>query len=100
MRICFISHTARLGGAERILLETIEVFREQGIECRVILPGLGEFSRSLRARGIPFATLPVPWWMSRSDPSWLSRMKSAASNPAGGSVFRFAGSALEMRYRL
>jgi glycosyltransferase involved in cell wall biosynthesis len=66
-----------LGGAETILLETIEILRERGIECRAILPAIGEFSNCLTSLGIPFAILPVPWWMSSRKLSLLSQMKSA-----------------------
>lgn len=77
MRICFISHSGRLGGAETILLETIEILHERGIECRVILPAVGEFSNCLTNLGIPFAILPVPWWVSSRKLSLLAQIKSA-----------------------
>jgi len=35
--ICFISHLPELGGAECVLLETIDVLRDKGIKCSVLL---------------------------------------------------------------
>lgn len=78
MRICFISHSGRLGGAESVLLETIEILNDYGVECRVILPAIGEFSNRLANRGIPFAILPLAWWMSSQNLTLLSRVWCAA----------------------
>jgi glycosyltransferase involved in cell wall biosynthesis len=77
MRICFVSHSGKLGGAETVLLETIEILHEQGVECRAILPAIGEFSNRLAQLEIPFAILPVPWWMDSEKISLLLQVKSA-----------------------
>ncbi len=76
MRICFVSHSGKLGGAETVLLETIEILHEGGISCRAILPAIGEFSNRLTDLGIPFAIMPVPWWMDSEKLSLISQAKS------------------------
>jgi glycosyltransferase involved in cell wall biosynthesis len=78
MRICFLSHSARLGGAERVLLETIEAFQSQGVECRVLVPGNGEFCDELARMSVPFAIVSYPLWMSRGKLAWVDRLKFAA----------------------
>ena len=41
MKVCFVSHSSRNGGAERSLLETIGALRGRGVECVALLPGEG-----------------------------------------------------------
>jgi glycosyltransferase involved in cell wall biosynthesis len=77
MRICFLSHSVRLGGAERVLLETIEAFQSQGVECRVLVPGNGEFCNELVRLGVSFAIVSYPLWMSRGKLAWVDWLKSA-----------------------
>jgi glycosyltransferase involved in cell wall biosynthesis len=71
LKIAFISNCQRIGGAERVLLETIDVLSERGIECRVLLPRQGQFAEELSRRGIQYAIVrsafltmtgkPTPW---------------------------------------
>jgi glycosyltransferase involved in cell wall biosynthesis len=77
MRICFISHSAGDGGAERVLLETVELLHAQGIECRVLLPSEGYFCRELNRLGVPFSVISYPLWMARGKASFLSRARAA-----------------------
>ena len=79
MRVCFISHSGELNGAETILLETIEILRERGLDCRVIVPSNGQFSNRLKDLGIPSAVLPVGWWMTSHKVSLGSQFKAAAA---------------------
>ena len=78
MKICFISNCSRIGGAERVLLETIDVMTESGIECCVLLPGEGKFADELSRRRIQYATIrscsltmsgkPTPWQRFKAIP--------------------------------
>jgi glycosyltransferase involved in cell wall biosynthesis len=79
MRICFVSHSGGYGGAERVLLETIELLQSAGIECRVLLPSEGYFSRELARLGIPFTIISYPMWMGRGKPSFSARLKAGLS---------------------
>jgi glycosyltransferase involved in cell wall biosynthesis len=77
MRICFVSHSAGSGGAERVLLETIELLERSGVECRVLLPSEGSFCRELTQLGVPYSIISYPMWMSRGKASFFTRLKAA-----------------------
>jgi glycosyltransferase involved in cell wall biosynthesis len=77
MTICFISHSSGTGGAERVLLETVEALKQRGAECRVLLPEYGELGEDLDKLGVPFAVLSFPMWMSRGRTGPLQRLKVA-----------------------
>lgn len=77
MRVCFVSHSSKLGGAERVLLETVEVLKHHGVDCRVILPGLGEFSEALNCIDVPIAVVPGHSWVEWGNPSAWMRLKAA-----------------------
>lgn len=74
--MCFVSHSSRDGGAERILLETIELLCGQGIDCKVLLPSEGPLSQSLTTLGVDFAVISFTLWMSRATPSLFLRVKA------------------------
>ncbi len=44
MRICFISHSSKNEGAERVLLETMDILQREGIECRALVQGRVSFA--------------------------------------------------------
>ncbi|MFZ0964145.1 MAG: glycosyltransferase [Terriglobia bacterium] len=69
MTVCFISHTSGDGGAERVLLEAVEVLRERGIRCLVVFPNHGPLAESVRARGVPCRVIPFRWWVG-GDSFW------------------------------
>jgi glycosyltransferase involved in cell wall biosynthesis len=77
MRVCFIAHSSALGGAERVLLETIETLQGQGVECRVLLPSHGEFCAELGRLNIPFSIVPYPPWMRSGKAHFYGRLKRA-----------------------
>lgn len=77
MKICLISHSARKGGAEIVLLETVEALTERNVECCVLLPAEGELSTELARRGIPFEIIPYSMWMTRAGTPFLPRLKTA-----------------------
>jgi glycosyltransferase involved in cell wall biosynthesis len=62
MKVCFVSHTARLGGAERSLLETVRVLRAREIDCAVLLPSRGPLLAELERIPVPCRVLPYRWW--------------------------------------
>lgn len=77
MRVLFVSHSAGTGGAERVLLETIELLQTQGTECRVLLPEKGPFCEHLEALRVPYSVISYPMWMARGEISTFVRIKSA-----------------------
>jgi glycosyltransferase involved in cell wall biosynthesis len=76
MTICFISHSSKTGGAERVLLETIEILQEQGLVCKVLLPSHGDLCAELRRLGVPFAIISFPLWMVRGGISFFGWVKT------------------------
>jgi len=64
MIVGFISHSARVGGAETVLLETIEALKDHGIDCRVLLPESGKLCDELKNIGVVFSIIPYGLWMS------------------------------------
>ena len=79
MRVCFVSHSSRDGGAERVLLETIELLSGEGIDCKVLLPTEGHLSEALKPMGIEFAVISFLLWVSKDSPSFFLRVKTALS---------------------
>lgn len=77
MKVCFISHSSNNGGAERVLLETIETLQGQGVECRVLLPCYGELCVELGRLNIPFSIVAYPLWMRRGKAHFYERLKTA-----------------------
>src|SRR5208282_4500625 len=77
MKICFVSHSAGDGGAERVLLETVELLQAQGTECRVILPADGYLCGEFARLGVPFSIVSYPMWMARGKVSFPARVKAA-----------------------
>jgi glycosyltransferase involved in cell wall biosynthesis len=64
MKICFISHSARLGGAEMVLLETIEVLQESGVSCCAVLPSRGPLLQELKKLQVPTLVTSYALWAS------------------------------------
>jgi glycosyltransferase involved in cell wall biosynthesis len=78
MIIVFISHSGRIGGAERSLLETIEALNDQGMDCRVLLPEHGELSDELKSLYVPFSIIPYGLWVSRGKQNLRVRLAAVA----------------------
>lgn len=79
MKICFISHSARLGGAEMVLLETIKVLQESGAQCYAVLPGRGPLLMELERLRVPALVTSYALWTSEEAPSWPRRTRALAS---------------------
>ena len=77
LKICFVSHSANTGGAERVLLETIEVLSSEGVLCFVVLPSVGPLCGELDARNVPYVIITYPMWMARGKISVLRKFKAA-----------------------
>jgi glycosyltransferase involved in cell wall biosynthesis len=76
MKICFISHTSRLGGAERVLLETIALLHRMNVESCVLVPAEGELSRKLRDLGVPYELVRNSSWVTWEQPTLWTRLKA------------------------
>lgn len=76
MTICFISNASAVGGAERVLLETVELLKARGVQCRVIAGGRGELVEALTAAGVPWAVTRFGSWVRWAKPSVWDRVKT------------------------
>jgi glycosyltransferase involved in cell wall biosynthesis len=86
VRVCFISHSGHRGGAERVMLETIDVLCAHGVECRVVVPVEGELCTELTNRGIGFAVISSALWMSSGKFPFISRVLKDALSIVKGTV--------------
>lgn len=65
----FFLHSGEItGGAERSHLAIVDDLTSEGIPCLTVLGGRGsEMPSALEERGLPFVTVPMPWWVGRGD---------------------------------
>ncbi|BCM88573.1 N-acetyl-alpha-D-glucosaminyl L-malate synthase [Abditibacteriota bacterium] len=63
MKIVWISHSQKLGGAERSLLEATRGLVEKGHHVHVLLPSPGELVETLNASGALTRVIPYAWWV-------------------------------------
>jgi glycosyltransferase involved in cell wall biosynthesis len=85
MKVCFISHSSRLAGAEMVLLETIDVLQESGVRCCAVLPSRGPLLTELEKLHVPIMIAPYALWVSPESVS-LPRRIRAMLNMAAMSV--------------
>ncbi|GFP22485.1 hypothetical protein HKBW3S06_01713, partial [Candidatus Hakubella thermalkaliphila] len=52
MRVCFVSNSSQIWGAERSMLELIDGLRGKGVTCFVFLPKHGSLINELKNRGV------------------------------------------------
>src|SRR4051812_42334116 len=62
-RVCIVSHSAGLAGAELVLLELVRVLLDADVACTVILPKHGHLERRLAAMHVPTKVTPYRWWV-------------------------------------
>jgi len=62
MKVCFVSHSSRNGGAERSLVETIRVLLARNVACVALLPAVGPLSDALDRMGVVYRVLPYKKW--------------------------------------
>lgn len=68
LSVCFFSHSAQLGGAERSLLElATELVTDHGAVCSVVLPKHGPLAEELKRSGVGVIESSYPWWCEASS---------------------------------
>jgi len=84
LSLCFFSHSAGLGGAERTLLElTTELIEDYGVICTVILPEDGPLKKKLEAIGVFIHIVDYSWWYDSKilpDEQVTARCTNSAKN--------------------
>lgn len=69
LSVCFFSHSSRLDGAERSLLQLItELIREHRVKVTVVLPGDGPLIEKLEQVGAATLRVDYSWWCDASPP--------------------------------
>jgi len=71
IKICFVSHSAGMGGAERSLLETLDSLKKRGVQSHVILPKAGPLIDELEYRDVNYSIIPYRWWTGKGSPLWI-----------------------------
>ncbi len=61
MKICFVSHTADLGGGERSLIQLVKSFSENKINCCVVLPKDGPLEQEI-SKYAKIIKSEYEWW--------------------------------------
>lgn len=75
LKICFVLAGSQKWGADRSFIETLEVLKERGVECFVLLPHDGELSSELSIRGIPCCVIPYKWWIRDQKAALWNRFR-------------------------
>lgn len=82
--ILFVSHSAELYGAERVLLRTIEGLNEEEFKPVLVLPRSGPLEEEAEKLGVETVHVPTKWWLTerrktwRQPFSWLWNLKSVS----------------------
>lgn len=69
-RICFISHTSELNGAELNLLQILERMDKTRFYPSLVLPREGLFFEESRKIGIETKVIPAKWWLTERAKMW------------------------------
>lgn len=69
-RICFISHTSELNGAELNLLQILERIDKTRFYPSLVLPREGLFFEEARKIGVETKVIPAKWWLTERAKMW------------------------------
>lgn len=64
MKVCFVSHSGALGGAELSLYEAAKGLRNRGHEPHVVMPAPGALGDRLASAGVDVSVVRYPLWVS------------------------------------
>jgi glycosyltransferase involved in cell wall biosynthesis len=70
IRALFVSHTSRLNGAERMLLETLKELDRTKFEPFLVVPGAGPLAEEAEAAGIRTFAVSMKWSLSGKKGLW------------------------------
>jgi glycosyltransferase involved in cell wall biosynthesis len=82
MKIVWISHSQKLGGAERCFWEAAKGLVSTGHEIHALLPSPGDLDDHLKQIGLCISYIPYAWWVRSGDqqPTLHSKLRMAASH--------------------
>lgn len=70
IKICCLSHTAELNGAELMLLQTLERIHMQNFRPFLIVPQMGLLLTEAQKLGIETEVVPSKWWLTEKGKMW------------------------------
>jgi glycosyltransferase involved in cell wall biosynthesis len=79
LKVCFISHTSKEGGAEKALPKLLEALQIKGVKTYVLLPNHGPMENELKKRNITYHIYPYRMWM-KSKTTLLRRILRIINN--------------------
>ncbi len=68
--ILFVSHSAELYGAERMLLQVLKGIDKAKFNPYLILPAHGPFEEESKRLNIPTVIIPFKWWITEKSQVW------------------------------
>jgi glycosyltransferase involved in cell wall biosynthesis len=69
-RILFVSHTAELNGAERMLLQLLGKLDRRAFAPYLAVPRTGPLLVEAEEAGVPTAVVPMKWWLTDRRRAW------------------------------
>ena len=69
-RILFVSHTAELNGAERMLLSVLRELDRRTFTPYLVVPRSGPLLIEAEEAGVPTAVVPMKWWLTDQRRAW------------------------------
>lgn len=69
-RILFVSHTAELNGAERMLLQTLGELDRRDFRPYLVVPRSGPLLVEAEEAGVPTVVVPMKWWLTDRRQVW------------------------------
>jgi glycosyltransferase involved in cell wall biosynthesis len=69
-RICFLSHTSELNGAELNLLQILGKIDRQKFYPSIIMPREGLLFKEAKKLGIEAEVIPAKWWLTEEGKMW------------------------------
>lgn len=66
-RIVLISHSSKLGGAEKCLIEAANGLLQDGFSVTIILPCVDDLFYECKKQGFDTHVISFPWWVHKND---------------------------------
>ena len=68
--VLFVSHTAELNGAERMLLQTLRALDRRSFTPLLVVPRPGPLAVEAEGAGVPASIVPMRWWLTDGRRAW------------------------------
>lgn len=66
MKILFISHSSKIGGAEKSLFNLLKFLPKDKLECHCLFPNTGPLEKKVNSLGIKTYISNLRWWINRN----------------------------------